>query len=66
MDNLLRPSVGACYLTAEGERVEVIGLGTNGIIIEYEDGRSELVDPESWQDRCTEQSRQIYPKSLSE
>lgn len=44
-----QPSVGDCFSLSSGERIEVIGFGTKGIIIEYLDGRAELLDGPDWQ-----------------
>jgi hypothetical protein len=44
-----QPSIGDLYCTRSGEEVEVIGLGTGGIVIEYTDGRAELLDATAWQ-----------------
>ncbi|MGD8999533.1 MAG: hypothetical protein PVF75_03890 [Granulosicoccaceae bacterium] len=44
-----QPSIGGLYSTRSGEEVEVIGLGTGGIVVEYADGRVELLDAMAWQ-----------------
>lgn len=44
-----QPCIGDLYNTRAGEAIEVIGLGTGGIVIEYADGRAELVDNIRWQ-----------------
>ena len=45
----LRPVIGQSYDTAPGESMEVIAVGTNGIIVEYTDGRVELLAGKDWQ-----------------
>lgn len=45
----VQPSVGDYFSLANGEHFEVIGCGTRGIIIEYNDGRAELLDQPAWQ-----------------
>lgn len=45
----IRPVIGARYVAGSGESVEVIAYGTGGIVVEYQDGRVELVDTECWQ-----------------
>ncbi len=45
----VQPSVGDCFSLASGERVEIIGCGTKGVVIEYNDGRAELLDQPAWQ-----------------
>lgn len=44
-----QPSIGDLYSTRSGEEVEVIGFGTGGIVVEYADGRAELLDTSAWQ-----------------
>lgn len=44
-----QPCIGDLYNTHTGEAIEVIGVGTGGIVIEYADGRAELVDNVRWQ-----------------
>ena len=44
-----QPVVGTRYDIAPGEHMEVIAIGTRGIVVEYTDGRVELVDGEHWQ-----------------
>ena len=44
-----QPSVGDYFSLSSGERIEVIGYGTGGIVIEYHDGRAELIDQPGWQ-----------------
>ena len=43
-----QPSVGDRFNLANGESIEVIGFGTNGIIVEYHDGRAELIEKPDW------------------
>lgn len=43
-----QPGVGDCYSIAGGETIQVIGMGTHGIVIEYNDGRAELIDRPDW------------------
>ena len=45
----IRPTVGSHYDTQPGETIEVIAVGTNGIVVEYTDGRVELLAPDCWQ-----------------
>ena len=49
-----QPVVGTRYDIAPGEHMEVIAIGTRGIVVEYTDGRVELVDEEHWQLRQRE------------
>ena len=44
-----QPSIGDYFNLSSGERIEVIGYGTGGIVIEYRDGRAELIDQPGWQ-----------------
>jgi len=45
----IRPIVGTHYDTKPGESIEVIAVGTRGIVVEYIDGRVELLDLDCWQ-----------------
>ena len=45
----VQQSVGDSFSLANGEHFEVIGCGTQGIVIEYNDGRAELLDQPAWQ-----------------
>jgi len=45
----MRPIVGTHYDTQPGETIEVIAVGTRGIVVEYIDGRVELLDLACWQ-----------------
>ena len=45
----IRPVVGTHYDTQQGETIEVIAVGTRGIVVEYIDGRVELLDLDFWQ-----------------
>ena len=45
----MRPIVGTHYDTQPGETIEVIAVGTRGIVVEYIDGRVELLDLDCWQ-----------------
>jgi len=45
----MRPVVGTHYDTQPGETIEVIAVGTRGIVVEYIDGRVELLDLDCWQ-----------------
>lgn len=49
-----QPVVGSRYDISPGEHMEVIAIGTHGIVIEYTDGRVELVDGAHWQVRQRE------------
>lgn len=49
-----QPVVGTRYDIAPGEHMEVIAIGTRGIVVEYTDGRVELVDGDHWQLRQRE------------
>lgn len=49
-----QPVIGTRYNIAPGEHMEVIAIGTRGIVVEYTDGRVELVDGEHWQLRQCE------------
>jgi len=44
-----QPNIGDYFSLSSGERIEVIGYGTGGIVIEYHDGRAELIDQPGWQ-----------------
>lgn len=44
------PSINAEFRNKHGDVFTVIGRGTQGIIIEYSDGRVELVSSEKWHD----------------
>lgn len=52
-----RPVVGTRYDIAPGEHMEVIAIGTRGIVVEYTDGRVELVEGDRWQLRQREVTR---------
>lgn len=43
-----KPIVGAHYDTKPGESLEVIAVGTQGVVVEYIDGRVELIDSACW------------------
>ena len=45
----IRPIVGTHYDTQPGETIEVIAVGTRGIVVEYIDGRVELLDLDCWE-----------------
>jgi len=45
----IRPVIGTHYETGKGLSAEVIAIGTRGIVVEYKDGRVELIDTENWQ-----------------
>lgn len=53
-----QPAVGTRYDIAPGEHMEVIAIGTRGIVVEYTDGRVELVDGKHWPLRQREVTRQ--------
>ncbi|MDH5377108.1 MAG: hypothetical protein OEX00_02155 [Gammaproteobacteria bacterium] len=40
--------VNARYLTHQGDSVLVIGHGTQGIVVEYNDGRVEILHRQAW------------------
>lgn len=42
------PVVDSKFITAKGETFVVIGRGTQGVIIEYVDGRVELLSLSQW------------------
>lgn len=44
----LSPAVDGRYTTSQGESFVVIGLGTKGIVVEYHDGRVELIPRDRW------------------
>ena len=50
------PAVGDRFVNENGETFVVIGLGTRGIVIEYPNGQTELVDQHTWAklDMCPE------------
>ena len=43
------PTVGVQYTSAQGDRFEVIGFGTRGVVVERNDGSAELIDAQTWQ-----------------
>jgi len=45
----IRPVIGTHYDTGSGSSAEVIAVGTRGIVVEYNDGRVELIDNDNWQ-----------------
>jgi len=42
------PIVDSCFTTSQGETFVVIGRGTQGVIVEYIDGRVELLSLSQW------------------
>jgi len=44
------PDVDSQFKNNTGDVFVVIGRGTRGIVIEYYDGRVELVSPDKWED----------------
>jgi hypothetical protein len=46
---LISPVIGSCFTSDQGESFEVIGRGTGGVVVEYADGRAELIDLQTWQ-----------------
>ena len=44
------PSINTEFKNKQGDVFTVIGRGTRGIIIEYSNGRVELVSPDRWHD----------------
>ena len=44
-----RPDINGQYTNPEGEQFTVIGTGTNGIIIEFQDGRVQLLAAPEWE-----------------
>ncbi|WP_126456931.1 hypothetical protein [Sulfuriflexus mobilis] len=42
------PAIGTRYDIAPDDHMEVIAIGTRGIVVEYSDGRVELVAGEHW------------------
>lgn len=44
----IKPIIGTHYDTKPGESMEVIAVGTRGVVVEYVDGRVELLDPDCW------------------
>lgn len=53
METLSPPAFDLAYQTFDGQHFFVIGVGTQGIIIEYHDGRVELVPQVHWQNLAT-------------
>ncbi len=43
------PQVDCDYCSDEGDSFTVIGRGTGGIVVEYRDGRVELIPVDTWQ-----------------
>ena len=52
------PVVGSRYTNTHGESLEIIGRGTGGLVVEYIDGRVELVDLETWWQQSLEPAAQ--------
>ncbi len=48
MEHHVLPSVDTTYTNPEGERFIVIGRGTRGVVVEYRDGRVELIPLQQW------------------
>lgn len=48
MLNSQMPSIDSRFSNTNGEHFTVIGTGTKGIVIEYQDGRVELVSRPQW------------------
>ena len=46
---LISPSIGSCFISDQGETFEVIGRGTRGVVVQYADGRAELIDMQTWE-----------------
>lgn len=46
---LISPAIGSCFISNQGETFEVIGRGTRGVVVEYADGRAELIDLQTWE-----------------
>ncbi|MDH5544051.1 MAG: hypothetical protein OEZ43_00570 [Gammaproteobacteria bacterium] len=44
-----RPDINSQYTSPEGEQVTVIGTGTNGIVVEFQDGRVQLLATPEWE-----------------
>ena len=44
------PTINTEFKNKHGDVFTVIGRGTRGIIIEYSDGKVELVSPDRWHD----------------
>lgn len=42
------PSIDSRFSNTNGEHFTVIGTGTKGIVIEYQDGRVELIAKPDW------------------
>lgn len=42
------PAVDGRYTTSQGDTFVVIGMGTKGIVVEYRDGRVELISRDRW------------------
>ncbi len=51
MEPLVLPSIDTAYTNPEGESFVVIGRGTRGIVVEYRDGRVELIPFHDWRKR---------------
>ncbi len=56
----IKPIVGTHYDTKPGESMEVIAIGTRGIVVEYVDGRVELLDLDCWQSLQQNMDQNIY------
>lgn len=64
MSVTLMPTIGCKYKDVHGNIFEVIGMGTKGIVIEFIDGQSRLVDLATFQQN-PEELTQIQDKPSS-
>jgi len=48
MNNHNAPAIDSRYVTLQGVPFLVIGRGTGGVIVQYEDGRVELLSKDRW------------------
>lgn len=58
----MKPIVGTHYDTKPGESMQVIAVGTRGIVVEYIDGRVELLDMDCW--HSLQQENQVSHSSI--
>lgn len=52
------PAVGERFVNDQGETFVVIGQGTRGIVIEYPNGQTKLIDQGTWASMDMSQEKQ--------
>ena len=48
MNQHCQPAIDSRYVTQFGESFVVISMGTGGVVVEYIDGRVELISLQQW------------------